>query len=199
MFETVKCAGIVFVESDAKWVNEGICLEETMRLLSPLFKFYVLECPVSGLSSKRKALESYGWTQPWKNPQYLNRALKDASSNSSLYWCADKISDMEQRLNSSGLGCEGAAMAQPKEIAVFYDCKRNQTLSLFYHLRNSIAHGRFAVVRVKREIWFVFEDVQGAKPKDKMPGSSKLTARIILKNSTLLKWVKLIKAGPKNG
>ena len=199
MFDTIKCDGEVSVEPDAKWVNDGIDLENSMRLLGPLFKFYVLECPVAGLSSKRKSLESYGWTQPWKNPQYLNRKLKDESSNPNLYWSAKRYGDMESQLNASGLGFSGLDMDKLREVAVFYDSKKNQTLSLFAHLRNSIAHGRFTVIKVKREFWFVFEDVKTSQGKGGKSGPSRLTARIVLKNSTLLKWTKLIKAGPKNG
>lgn len=137
-----------------------------------------------------------GGILPGENPNIYNKKLKAASSNKSLYWSAAAVGDMEQALRNADLfDCAGIE-SKPFESAVFYDAKSNQTISLFYHLRNGFAHGRFCAFKSKGDIWFAIEDVAGKRKDDPAGDIKRLTARILIKNSTLCKWMKLIKAGP---
>lgn len=150
----------------------------------------------SGIVQQKRFGLEYGWDAPWRKPQYLNKKLKAASSNKSLYWSAAAVGDMEQALRNADLfDCAGIE-SKPFESAVFYDAKSNQTISLFYHLRNGFAHGRFCAFKSKGDIWFAIEDVAGKRKDDPAGDIKRLTARILIKNSTLCKWMKLIKAGP---
>ena len=72
-----------------------------------------------------------------------------------------------------------------------YDCKENQSLSMFYHIRNALAHGRMNMVDVDGECIFIFEDVKKEKNK------CKVSARMILKKSSLLQWIDIIESGQK--
>lgn len=198
MFETTTIInGVVFVDAKPTWVHSGLPSNEIAKLVSPLLKFFVIESPVEGLSARQVPLMTYGWSAPWKKPEWLNRKLKDAASNKNFYWSCEKYGGMEEVLGRSPLGQKPIDTSSPIEVAVIYDCKKNQTLSLFYHIRNSLAHGRFCAFRHKRDIWFAFEDVQKAKKKKDDPADcARLTARILIKNRTLAKWIKLIKQGP---
>lgn len=42
----------------------------------------------------------------------------------------------------------------------FTDTKNNQVVSIFYHLRNSIAHGKFTKKKIGRHNFILFEDQQ---------------------------------------
>lgn len=64
---------------------------------------------------------------------------------------------------------------------------RNHVLSAFFHIRNALAHGRFEIKKHGNFLYYYFEDVQ--RDKD----GSKLTARMVLKEKTLLNWIDLIK------
>ena len=196
MFETVSANKVVFVESNPAWVKCGLSQKSLGPVLSPLLRFFVVETPAPGLSSRSIPVSEYGWDTPWRKPQYLNKKLKAASSNKSLYWSAAAVGDMEQALRIADLfDCAGIE-SKPFESAVFYDAKSNQTISLFYHLRNGFAHGRFCAFKSKGDIWFAIEDVAGKRKDDPAGDIKRLTARILIKNSTLCKWMKLIKAGP---
>lgn len=201
MFETVSANKVVFVESNPAWVKCGLSQKSLGPVLSPLLRFFVVETPAPGLSSRSIPVSEYGWDTPWRKPQYLNKKLKAASSNKSLYWSAAAVGDMEQALRNADLfDCAGIE-SKPFESAVFYDAKSNQTISLFYHLRNGFAHGRFCAFKSKGDIWFAIEDVAGKRKDDPAGDIKRLTARILIKNSTLCKWMickwmKLIKAGP---
>ena len=64
-------------------------------------------------------------------------------------------------------------------------------MSVFYHLRNAFAHCRLNMIDVNGESVFIIEDVQSSKKRDKL----KVSARMILRKSTLLKWIDLIENG----
>lgn len=199
MFDSVKVEGEnAFVPKEATWVKENLDSNQLARLINPLLKFFVVESPVPGLSSRIKTLESYGWIEPWKKPQYLNRKIKDCATNTALFWSAATKKDVAARLRDSGLGWSSLDKRNLQEIAVFYDVKKNQTMSVFYHLRNALAHGRFAAFKNKRDIWFVFEDVGPRGSKGDNPNLARLTARIVIKNSTLIKWIRVIQKGPSD-
>lgn len=72
-----------------------------------------------------------------------------------------------------------------------YNKKKNQFISVFYHLRNAFAHGRLNMIDIglKDDYVFIFEDIQKKKEM------CKVTARMILRKSTLLKWIDIIEAG----
>ena len=196
MFEYISANEVVFVEANPAWVKNGMTCKSLCPILSPLLRFFVVETPAPGLSNRSVSVSEYGWDAPWRKPQYLNKKLKAASSNKSLYWSAAAVGDMEQALRNADLfDCAGIE-SKPFESAVFYDAKSNQTISLFYHLRNGFAHGRFCAFKSKGDIWFAIEDVAGKRKDDPAGDIKRLTARILIKNSTLCKWMKLIKAGP---
>ena len=70
--------------------------------------------------------------------------------------------------------------------------KKNQFMSVFYHIRDSFAHGRFFVQDCNGRKVFVMEDVA---PRE---GSLEpVTARMIIRKETLLNWINLIKGGEK--
>lgn len=67
----------------------------------------------------------------------------------------------------------------------------NDFLSICYHIRNALAHGRFAMYSLSNnaDTMFVLED--GVKKGSEF----QVRSRMILKQSTLLNWIKIIEAG----
>lgn len=196
MFDYIKADKKVLVSKDCCWINDGAPWAATDQLINPLLKFYVVETPSPGLSARSIPLINYGWTQPWKKPQQLNKKIKRASTNPDLYFSAASLDKMQEVLEKAKLLDCFDLKNHPFEAAAFYDCKSNHTLSLFYHLRNGFAHGRFCIFKYKREYWFAIEDVTN-QGKGNPADSRRVSARIVLKNSTLRKWIKLIKKGPQ--
>ena len=93
---------------------------------------------------------------------------------------------MEMALEKSGLK-DHFPHSFEKEVICFRNNKNNQFISAFYHIRNALAHGRFCIQNVNGEDFFAFEDV----------GKNKVSARMILRKSTLLQWIELIEGGEK--
>lgn len=72
------------------------------------------------------------------------------------------------------------------EFAVFTNAgESNKHLDLLHHIRNSFAHGRFTAKKIPRkdDYMILMEDV------NETCGCCKVTARIAIKKSTLLKWI----------
>ena len=72
----------------------------------------------------------------------------------------------------------------------------SEYMSLFYHIRNALAHGRLAMFPAKKgDITLVMEDGKqvGKESDDKF----EVSARIVINKSSLLKIIELLKNPPK--
>lgn len=162
--------------------------EELFRIVI----FYVFHSPCTKLSAMGKSLAEYNWNTPWKKPYYLNKQLKQASTNFNLLFSASKYSDMSEALEAADLKDNFLSDLGRERICI-YDNEKNQFMSVFYHIRNAFAHCRLNIVDVNSECTFILEDVNS-----KMKNSNSqvaVSARMILKKSTLLKWIDIIEGG----
>ena len=78
-----------------------------------------------------------------------------------------------------------------EERIAFVSAKNyNEVLSIFYHIRNALAHGRIAIMEnMDKEIVYFLEDGR------KKNGNFIVTARMALKEKTLLTWIDIIEKG----
>lgn len=194
MFENVEVNGRVLVPKCPSWVHRGLSNKDAARYYNALTRFYIVETPVKRLSALSVPLDSYGWKRPWAKPEYLNRQLKDAMSQSQALYSAKTRDTMEDALLKADI-LDYVDENNLQERIVIYNCEKNQFMSTFYHVRNALCHGRFSFIKVKRTIWVALEDVSTARKSD---GENVvvLGARMILKYSTLLAWKKLVSHGP---
>lgn len=140
----------------------------------------------------RKTLEEYGWFAPWRKPYYLNRQLRQAASNYELLFSSKGYDEMDVALEKADLK-ETFPSDFSRERICIYDTQKNQFLSVFYHIRNAFAHCRLNMIDVNGECVFIFEDVQPKKNTEQL----KVSARMILQKSTLLKWIDIIENGER--
>lgn len=154
-----------------------------------IYNFFVTNTPCEDLSSRAITLQEYGWKTPWRKPFYLNKQLKFACSNLDYLFFPKNRYEFLATLEKADL-----KDAFPKNIDIERICvsasNRSQFMSVFAHIRNAFAHGRFKVVPVNDlpDSVFIFEDI--AK-------NNKISARMILRKSTLLKWIPIILGGER--
>lgn len=196
LFENIEVSGRILVPKRPSWVRKGLSDQNAVRYYNALTRFYIVETPVKRLSSLSVPLVSYGWKRPWAKPEYLNRHLKDAMSQSQALYSAETRDTMEDALSKAGL-LDYVDENNLQERIAIYNCERNQFMSTFYHVRNALCHGRFSFIKSRRTIWVVLEDVSSARKSD---GEDVvvLGARMILKQTTLLTWQKLVSHGPND-
>jgi len=184
---------IVYADFKAKWVKD-ISIKEIMNDdFSRILSFYLFHSPVRGLSAMSKELNDYGWHVAWGKEYKLNVQLKKLTNNEKLIFSVNAYSKMDDALTKADLLDKFPSNLSKERIAI-YNIKKNQFISIFFHIRNSLAHGRFSIVNKNREYIFVFEDV--VKNNTDL-SKQKVSARMILKKNTLLKWMELIERGAK--
>ena len=140
-------SGYVSVEFHPEWLDYIVPERFNNADLNRIVTFFVFHSPCSELSAMSKSLVEYGWNAPWRKPQYLQRRLKAASTNADLLFSAETIDDMRQALEKAELLEDITANIEVERIAV-YNNKKNQFMSVFYHLRDAFAHGRLNMVDI---------------------------------------------------
>ena len=177
------------VDEIPAWITgEPIRTEEVLRV----YKFFVMNSPVDGLSSRQKSLLDYGWNTPWRKPYSMRKRLNHLVGNKDFLFTAQKYDTLDVTLTAADL------MTFPptdhKERAAIHNGKSTQYLSLFFHIRNGFAHGRYNTIQDGDDIIFIMEDVTSRR-KGMANGQKTLSARIVIRLSTLSRWMDLIEGG----
>ncbi len=147
-----------------------------------IYRFYVIETPVSGTSYRGKTFKEYGI-----NMTSLNAALKRTTPFLKKNWFEETMKDIEQRCLECGI-LENVDFSS--ELAIHTNNKKHctgKTDSMFYAIRCAFAHGSFDIHTYKNEDYYILENRDG----------NSLKARMILKESTLLSWIDVVKSSPK--
>ena len=179
----------ILVDEIPAWITgEPIRTEEVLRV----YKFFVMNSPVDGLSSRQKSLLDYGWNTPWRKPYSMRKRLNHLVGNKDFMFTAQKYDTLDAALTAADL------MTFPPtnliERAAIHNGKSTQYLSLFFHIRNGFAHGRYNTIQDGDDIIFIMEDVTSRR-KGMANGQKTLSARIVIRLSTLSRWMDLIEGG----
>lgn len=180
----------IYVDRKPDWLNWLAPEEFNDNDLFRIVIFFVFHSPCPKTSAMGKSLKEYGWNTPWQKPYWLNKQLKQASTNVNLLFSSNSYDNLEIALTKASL-LNDFPSALEKERICIYDGQHNQFMSVFYHIRNSLAHGRMNMIHKNGECVFVFEDVVSNSKSEQ----AKLSARMILKKQTLLSWIDIIEAG----
>lgn len=178
-----KSMNYVLAEAKPTWLK-WIAPEQFFDVdLFRIIVFYVFHSPCDGISSMGKPLEEYGWKNPWKKSTTLSQMLKDASSNPKLLYPAETYNEMKQVLQDANLFEGFPSDLQTERIAMHKDSKMSQFMSVFRHIRNALAHARMDMIDIDHDRVFILEDKNN---------KNRVSARMILRQSTLLKWIDII-------
>ena len=147
-----------------------------------IYRFYVIETPVSGTSCRGKNFKDRGI-----NMNSLNAALKRESPFLKDKWLETTIKDIERICVEHDIG---EKVDFSTELAIHTISNKHcsgKTDSLFYAIRCAFAHGSFDIHTFKNDTYYILENRDGGV----------LKARMILKESTLLKWIEVVESTPK--
>lgn len=148
-----------------------------------ILQFYLFRCPVEGTSFRGVSFSKHGWSGA-KQFAKLKKSLLSSSSTdlaSNYYPC--KKEELLDKFNKV------STISPVNEYCVFLKNEENTIMqSLFSAIRNAFAHGSFSV----REYTF-----DGHKTKVYFLVNYKkyLKAEIVLQESTLLTWIKIVEDG----
>ena len=184
--------GYVIASLTPGWIKKRVPDNYADDVLKDLIMFYVINTPCDDLSSSGIKLTEYGWGKDvWKNDRLKNYLFSIAGlERNSSFAVASKTDEMKAICEKTSLKKDFHKNRGKERIAI-YKGRYNEFLSICYHIRNAFAHGRLAMYGYKNGSDIVCALEDGVKKK----GKFEVRSRMILKKSTLKKWMEILKSG----
>lgn len=152
------------------------------KKLQQIINFYLLNCPVPGKSVRGKKFSDYGFSKspPFSKLKAAMLASASASLSKNYYPCRKEELEGKFDLVEN--------VAPPDEYCVFLKRDESRVMdSLFSAIRNAFAHGSYNV-KLYGDVRIYFLNNYYKYEK----------ARIVLREKTLLAWIKLVESGYKS-
>lgn len=157
-----------------------------------LYSFFVTYSMCSTQSAKKRTFGDYGWsthnieitnTFGKRENTELGLLLKGILDFDNYYFVFSDKDDLKEKFKKVGLN-DGALSDLDNERAVIAKTsEKNKYLKFFYRIRDCLAHGKFLLkLSSANEKMIVMQDDNG----------NNVTARIVIKLSSLLNFVKVI-------
>ena len=145
-----------------------------------IYRFFVIETPVEGVSQRGKSFEQRGW-----NLKSLNAAIKRSTSFLKSEWYVCTVKEIENKMREYGIF---NSVKLPREFAIHTAHNNSNTEGLFYAIRCAFAHGAFSLHTCSGERYYFFEN----KDRDKYKG------RIVIKESSLISIIDTVESEINN-
>ena len=166
-------------------IENWICKNDLIydKNLIDIFDFYVIKTPVQNVSFRGISFKDRGIK---KSDIVLNK-IKNISPTlySNFYWLEKTNDDIEEMCRMNGIFDH---LDSPNEYVVY---RKNNNLfkteSFFYCIRCALAHGSFCIHEFNGEKYYFLENLFKEKGKKNMT----LNARMVIKESTLLRIIDL--------
>lgn len=171
------------IESKNEIINKWVKFDPVRNQYNPAFTkivdFYLFNSPVRGINYySAKTITEYGWEKN-KLSTLKKLLLMNNDLRTNFFQCSS-CDDLELTiLNNHVYGDQ----VVHKEIVLFLNNKKSIVESVLYLLRCAFAHRSFCIVRHKSERYYFVANVDNGRIK----------GRLVLKESTLLKWIDIIK------
>ena len=192
-----KISKSLYVSIKNGWLSGDNYKEFKTETYYKILDFFVVNTICEKLSCKGQNLKETAWGKDiWKKGELRKELLgsidNQSQTNQPSVFFAKNYSDLTDGINNLNIGKD---FYKQREEKILVYCKNNLTQieNIFYHLRNAFAHGRFNIYEHKKQRYYVFEAAQVNLSKE----TAKLQARIILKETTLLNWIKIINNPPQ--
>ncbi len=150
-----------------------------------LYSFFVTYSLCENQSRKRKTFTDYGWSNNQlkstsKDGVVLENILKGIIDLTKSNFVFTDENDLKKQFDSLNLQDAALTEYDNERMVISKTNAGNKYLKLFYRIRNGLAHGKFILKKSSAgEKMFVMQD----------DDTRNVTARIVVKLSTLLKFV----------
>lgn len=149
-----------------------------------LYKNYVLDCPVEGVSASARSIGELGWRK--RDVATLMSQMKKESSLASNTWLWEEDKD-RAFLNALERMKVKDGYDVSSEFAIYARAGKGKAEGLFYLIRNSLAHGSFRYHNTKSGAYLALET----------SNRGKLRGRAVLKIETLRNWRSILNDSSK--
>lgn len=178
-----------------KWLDTIVADRHCDNDLYKIILFFVIFSPCPKYCTQGRTLQFYNWKdKPWSTNKYLKDKLDSGvfSDKKKHFQCADQIPKLVDAVRKADLGDDFYLHREIERVA-FTSTESSEYMSLFHHIRCALAHGRIAMFEDQgtADVIFVMENGidSGA--------DFQVKARMVLRKSTLLKWIDIITKGPQ--
>ena len=175
------------------WIKKKVPDSYNNDALKKIVLFFVINTSCADLSSSAIPMQAYGWTNDvWKNGALRGKLLSAANLKpNQTFFTAKKTDELKDICKKANLSKGFHRNREIERIAMYKPSRYNDFLAVCYHIRNAFAHGRLAMYPISDsdDITFVLED--GVKKETNF----QVRSRMVLKRSTLLKWILIIESG----
>jgi hypothetical protein len=182
--------GIEISPMNPGWIKRRVPNTYADDALKRIVLFYVINTPCTVLSSSAIPLTEYGWSKDVWNK---NRALSDllfsiaGLKRGETFFAAKRTDEMKSVCKKANMTKGFHEKREVEKIVIYRQPGYNDFMSVLYHIRNAFAHGRLAMYdSAEKDVIFVLED--GIKKN----GEFVVRSRMILKKSTLIKWIDIL-------
>lgn len=176
----------------SEWWKQGTVPALTDKNFQKIIEFYLLRCPCEikrdqdkyvKISRMSTTFRQQGWVGGKLN--MLISSMKNTESGHLEYHIHHPYDDVitktemvEKVVNLKDLHFEMISIVKRSDMSL--------TSSIFYYIRNALAHGSFGVVQQENKKTYYFESTKGDNVK----------AQIRLREDTLLKWIRNFELSP---
>lgn len=163
--------------------------------LYKIILFFVIFSPCPKYCTQGRNLQFYNWKEkPWSTNKYLKDKLDSGvfTDKKRYFQCADQIVKLVEAVQKADLEDDFYLHREIERVA-FTNTESSAYMSLFHHIRCALAHGRIAMFKDSDSEDTVFIMENGIDNG----AYFHVKARMVLRKSTLLKWIDIITSGPK--
>ena len=186
---------LVISPKHPKWLDTIVADRHCDNDLYKIILFFVIFSLCPKYSTQGRTLQFYNWKdKPWSTNKYLKDKLDSGvfSDKKKYFQCAAQIPKLVDAVRKADLGDDFYLHREIERVA-FTNTESSEYMSLFHHIRCALAHGRIAMFEDPNSDDLLFVMENGSE----LGAEFQVKARMILRRSTLLRWIDIITAGPK--
>lgn len=178
-----------------EWLDTIVADRHCDNNLYKIVLFFVIFSPCPKYCTQGRTLQYYNWKdKPWSTNRYLKNKLDNGvfSDKKKYFRCVEHIPQLVEAIHKAELEDDFYIHREVERVA-FIKTEGSEYMSLFHHIRCALAHGRIALFEDTNadDVLFVMEN------GNEIGAEFQVKARMILRRSTLLKWIEIITAGPQ--
>ena len=182
------------VNEHPEWILVKRFNRKELEALKEIFPFYVVNTLYDQYSYRGIPVSEYGWSDNVWNTGELKEQLFHVANLSLGHnlIMVERLDEMSEVCQRQHLGEDFYQYRDQERIVVYVNSRANLVMSIFKHIRNALAHGRFVLYPSGEDYIFVLESVDHAL------GDLVVKARMVLRASTLINWMNIITKGPQD-
>ncbi len=182
------------VNEHPEWILVKRFNRKELEALKEIFPFYVVNTLYDQYSYRGIPVSEYGWSDNVWNTGELKEQLFHVANLSLGHnlIMVERLDEMSEVCQRQHLGEDFYQYRDQERIVVYVNSRANLVMSIFKHIRNALAHGRFVLYPSGEDYIFVLESVDHAR------GDLVVKARMVLRASTLINWMNIITKGPQD-